>query len=300
MWNKMKKIEIKIIGFVGLGVMGSSMCKNLLRNKEWQVLVKDLNPKIEKILENNGASIAPNIDQIFEQSDLVITCLPGGDFVKELYFTKQKMIEKIKRDQFIIDMSTSQPDLMVELQKETKNRMAYFADAPIARTRQAAVDGTLAIMVGSEKDVFEKITPILEYMGKDIMFCGKVGSGQLTKILNNMILFETVLALSEAAAIGEKYGIKVENLFNNITKCSADSFALRNHGLKSIAQNHFPTQAFSSEYALKDLSYAIELGKSLNIKLPGALTSERILKLSIENGDKDTYFPAMRKHLDKI
>jgi 3-hydroxyisobutyrate dehydrogenase-like beta-hydroxyacid dehydrogenase len=98
------------------------------------------------------------------------------------------MIEKIKRDQFIIDMSTSQPDLMVELQKETKNRMAYFADAPIARTRQAAVDGTLAIMVGSEKDVFEKITPILEYMGKDIMFCGKVGSGQLTKILKNMVL----------------------------------------------------------------------------------------------------------------
>ena len=175
----MKKIEIKIIGFVGLGVMGSSMCKNLLRNKEWQVLVKDLNPKIEKILENNGANIAQNIDQIFEQSDLVITCLPGGDFVKELYFTKQKMIQKIKRDQFIIDMSTSKPDLMVDLQKETKNRMAYFADAPIARTRQAAVDGTLAIMVGSEKDVFEKITPILEYMGKDIMFCGKVGSEQL-------------------------------------------------------------------------------------------------------------------------
>jgi 3-hydroxyisobutyrate dehydrogenase-like beta-hydroxyacid dehydrogenase len=296
----MKKIEINIIGFVGLGVMGSSMCKNLLKNKEWQVLVKDLNPEIEKILKNNGAKIAQNIEQIFEESDLVITCLPGGNFVEELYFTKQKMIKKVKRDQFLIDMSTSQPDLMVELEKETKNRKAYFADAPIARTRQAAVDGTLAIMVGTEKDVFEKITPILEYMGKDVMFCGKVGAGQLTKILNNMILFETVLALSEAATIAEKYGIKVESLFNNITKCSADSFALRNHGLKSIAQKHFPTQAFSSEYALKDLSYALKLGKSLNIKLPGALSSEKLLKVSIENGDNDNYFPAMSKHLDKI
>ena len=76
----MKKIEINIIGFVGLGVMGSSMCKNLLKNKEWQVLVKDLNPEIEKILKNNGAKIAQNIEQIFEESDLVITCLPSGNF----------------------------------------------------------------------------------------------------------------------------------------------------------------------------------------------------------------------------
>jgi 3-hydroxyisobutyrate dehydrogenase len=125
----MKKIEINIIGFVGLGVMGSSMCKNLLKNKEWQVLVKDLNPEIEKTLKNNGAKIAQNIEQIFEESDLVITCLPSGNFVEELYFTKQKMIKKVKRDQFLIDMSTSQPDLMVELEKETKNRKAYFADA---------------------------------------------------------------------------------------------------------------------------------------------------------------------------
>jgi 3-hydroxyisobutyrate dehydrogenase-like beta-hydroxyacid dehydrogenase len=129
------------------------------------------------------------------------------------------------------------------------------------------------------------------------MFCGKAGSGQLTKILNNMILFETVIALSEAANIAENYGMNVESLFNNITKCSGDSFALRNHGLKSISQDKFPTQAFSSEYALKDLSYALELGSKLNLKLPGALTTEKLLKISIQNGDKDSYFPAVKKHL---
>jgi 3-hydroxyisobutyrate dehydrogenase len=209
------------------------------------------------------------------------------------------MIQNVKKEQFIIDMSTSQPDLMVELEKEAKNRKAYFADAPIARTRQAAVDGTLAIMVGSEKEVFQKILPVLEYMGQDIMFCGKAGSGQLTKILNNMILFETVVALSEAANIAENYGMNVESLFNNITKCSGDSFALRNHGLKSISQDNFPTQAFSSEYALKDLSYALELGRNLNLKLPGAVTTEKLLKISIQNGDKDSYFPALKKHLMK-
>jgi 3-hydroxyisobutyrate dehydrogenase-like beta-hydroxyacid dehydrogenase len=276
--------------------MGGSMCKNLLKNNQWDILINDLNPEKEKTLENHGAKITRNIEEIFKKSDLVITCLPGGSFVKELYFTKQNMIQNIKKGQFIIDMSTSQPDLMVELEKEAKNREAYFADAPIARTRQAAVDATLAIMVGSEKEVFLKILPVLEYMGQDIMFCGKAGSGQLTKILNNMILFETVVALSEAANIAEKYDMSVKNLFENIAKCSGDSFALRNHGLKSIAQNHFPSPAFSSEYALKDLSYAINLGKTHNLNLPGAYSAKKLLKKSIMNGDKDLYFPVIKKH----
>ena len=193
-------------------------------------------------------------------------------------------------------MSTSQPDLMIELNKLITKKGSFFADAPIARTRQAARDGTLAIMVGSKKQVYNRIFPILEYMGKDIMHCGDVGTGQMTKILNNMILFETVVALSEAANIAEKYDMSVKNLFENITKCSGDSFALRNHGLKSIAQNHFPSPAFSTEYALKDLSYAINLGKTHNLNLPGANSAKKLLKKSIMNGDKDLYFPVIKKH----
>ena len=288
--------EIKIIGFIGLGVMGCSMSKNLLKNKNWDVLVKDLNINKEKELENKGAKIASDTKEIFNLSDLVITCLPGGDFVKDLYLGRNKNISYIKINQVIIDMSTSQPDLMIKLENEIKKKGAHFADAPIARTRQAAIDGTLAIMVGSDKDVYNKIQPVLRYMGQDILHCGKAGSGQLTKILNNMILFETVVALSEAANIADNYGMDVESLYENITKCSGDSFALRNHGLKSIAKNSFPSPAFSSEYALKDLSYALELGKNLNVKMPGALSAEKLLKTSIQNGDKDLYFPVMKKY----
>ena len=90
--------------------------------------------------------------------------------------------------------------------------------------------------------------------------------------------------------------MNVENLYENITKCSGDSFALRNHGLKSIAKNNFPLPSFSSEYALKDLSYALELGQKLNVKMPGALSAENILKTSIKYGDKDLYFPVMKKY----
>ena len=288
--------QIKNIGFIGLGVMGSPMCKNLLKNKQWHIIVHDLDNSKEKELEKNGASIAKNLSELFNLADMIITCLPGGDFVKDIYLGKEKIVSKIKPNKFFIDMSTSQPDLMIELNKQITKKGSFFADAPIARTRQAARDGTLAIMVGSKREVYERIFPILEFMGNNIMHCGDVGTGQITKILNNMILFQTVVALSEAANIAEKYNMSVEDLFENITKCSGDSFALRNHGLKSIAQNHFPSPAFSSEYALKDLSYAINLGKTHKLQLPGAHTAKKLLEKSIKNGDKDLYFPVIKKH----
>ena len=293
----MKNQTINVIGFIGLGVMGNSMSKNLLKNKKWSVIVKDLNQSKEEDLQNHGAIIASDIKEVFDKSDVIITCLPGGSYVNEMYFGKQDMISVIKPNKYIVDMSTSQPDLMVKLNINIKKKNSFFADAPIAKTRQAAIDGTLAIMVGSDLNTYKHLLPVFNLIGEDIMHCGDVGSGQLTKIMNNMILFETVVALSEAANIAEKYGMSVEKLFNNITKCSGDSFALKNHGLKSIAKDNFPSPAFSSEYALKDLSYALELGKKLKVKLPGAETAERLLQTSIERGDKDLYFPVIKKYL---
>ena len=293
----MKNQTINTIGFIGLGVMGNSMCKNLLQNKNWSIMVNDINKNKEEDLHNHGAIIASDIEDLFDKSDVIITCLPGGSFVYEMYFGKQNIISFIKRNKYIVDMSTSQPDLMVKLNVEIKKKNSFFADAPIGKTRQAAIDGTLAIMVGSDLNTFKYLLPIFNLMGKDIMHCGDVGSGQLTKIMNNMILFETVVALSEAANIAEKYGMSVNKLFKNISKCSGDSFALRNHGLNSIAKDKFPTPAFSSEYALKDLSYALELGKKLNVKLPGAETVKKQLQTSIKEGDKDLYFPVIKKYL---
>ena len=293
----MKNQTINVIGFIGLGVMGNSMSKNLLKNKNWSVIVKDLNQSKEEDLQNHGAIIASDIKEVFDKSDVIITCLPGGSYVNEMYFGKQDMISVIKPNKYIVDMSTSQPDLMVKLNINIKKKNSFFADAPIAKTRQAAIDGTLAIMVGSDLNTYKHLLPVFNLIGEDIMHCGDVGSGQLTKIMNNMILFETVVALSEAANIAEKYGMSVEKLFNNITKCSGDSFALKNHGLKSIAKDNFPSPAFSSEYALKDLSYALELGNKLKVKLPGAETAERLLQTSIERGDKDLYFPVIKKYL---
>ena len=290
------KFNIKNIGFIGLGVMGMPMCINLSKNKKFNVSGFDKNEDKNKMLAKLGLKTTLNPIEIYEKNDLVITCLPGGKFVEKLYF-EDKMISFVRENQIIIDMSTSQPDLMTKINKTIKDKKSSFADAPIARTRQAAIDGTLAIMVGSNQIVFQTIKPVLELMGSDIMHCGDVGSGQFTKILNNMILFQNVLALSEASRIAEKYNLNSEKLFQNISKCSGDSFALKNHGLKSIIKDNYPNPAFSVKYAQKDLSYAIELAKKQNINTPGCYNLNELFTKAIDEGYGDLYFPVIKKIL---
>ncbi len=283
--------EINNIGFVGLGVMGMSMFKNLSKSKIYKVIGFDID---RKKMDGTNLKKSKSIEEIFIKNDLIITCLPGGDHVEELFF-KEKMIDFVRERQIIVDMSTSQPQLMIKISNNIKDKNAFFVDAPIARTRQAAIDGTLAIMVGSQKEIFDLIKPVFKLMGSDVMYCGNVGSGQFTKILNNMILFQNVLALSEACQIAEKYDLNLEKLFQNISKCSGDSFALKNHCLKSLVKNNYPERAFSVKYAKKDLSYAIELADKKNINLRGCKNINDIFSHAIDSGYGDLYFPVIKK-----
>ena len=291
-----KDINIKKVGFIGLGVMGMSMFKNLARCNEYTLQGFDSDNNKLNSLKKLNLKRAINIEEIFKTNDLIITCLPGGKHVEHLYY-KENGMSFVTKNQIIIDMSTSQPDLMLKLEKDLKIKEAFIADAPIARTRQAAIDGTLAIMVGATNDIFQKIRPILELMGSDVMHCGPVGTGQFTKIINNMILFQNVLALSEASKIAEHYKIDTETLFKNISNCSGDSFALKNHGLKSIVRDNFPNPAFSVKYAQKDLSYALEMANQMGLSTPGSTTINNLFSKAIDEGYGDLYFPVIKKIL---
>ena len=291
-----KDININKIGFVGLGVMGMSMFKNVAKCREFTLQGFDNDNSKLSTLQKMNLNRASNIEELYKENDLIITCLPGGKQVERLYY-EENAISFIKKNQIIIDMSTSQPDLMIKLEKDLKIRNAFIADAPIARTRKAAIDGTLAIMVGATDDIFRKIKPILELMGSNIMHCGPVGTGQFTKIINNMILFQNVLALSEASKIAEHYKIDTEALFKNISNCSGDSFALKNHGLKSIVQDNYPNLAFSVKYAQKDLSYALEMANQMELSTPGSTTINNLFTKAIDEGYGDLYFPVIKKIL---
>ena len=168
----------------------------------------------------------------------------------------------------------------------------------MARTRQAAEAGTLSIMVGADEAVFQRIKPLLACFATEIAHCGPAGTGQVAKILNNMVLFQTVAALSEARALALHAGVDIETLFAVFANGSADSFALRNHGQKSVLPQVFPEQAFSTRYALKDLRYALEMGQDSGVDLPGATRVEALFDAAIEAGFGEQYWPVISRLID--
>ncbi|MET1537010.1 NAD(P)-dependent oxidoreductase, partial [Burkholderia sola] len=179
------------------------------------------------------------------------------------------LLESARAGQTLVDLSTSPVDTTRALAAEFQARGVRFADAPVARTRAAAEAGTLAVMVGAEPTLFEALRPLIATFASDIALCGPVGCGQVLKILNNMVLFETVVAFSEAKAIAEKAGVDPAVLFDTLSKGSADSFALRNHGMKAVLPGEFPERAFSVRYARKDLTYALQLAREAGVDARG-------------------------------
>jgi 3-hydroxyisobutyrate dehydrogenase-like beta-hydroxyacid dehydrogenase len=286
------------IGFIGLGVMGEPICRNLVKKSGAPVLAFDLAPEPLARLRADGADIAASVADIVNKSDILFLCLPSAKHVRAV-FEGDGVLKNIRERQVVVDLGTSSVSQTRDFAKQLQAKGAVWADAPIARTRQAAQDGTLSVMVGASPDLFAAIEPLIRCFATDVTHCGDVGAGQVTKILNNMVLFETVNALAEAVAVAKHNGVDPALLLATLSKGSADSFALRNHGMKAIVPGNFPERAFSTEYALKDLSYALELAGDAGIKIRGAELIGQVLQEAIDAGSGGAYFPVIAKHIDR-
>jgi 3-hydroxyisobutyrate dehydrogenase len=286
----------KTIGFIGLGVMGEPICRNVLKKSGKRVLAFDLAPEPLMRLRGEGAGIAASVAEIVKQCDLLFLCLPSAAHVRAV-FEGDGILQNIRAGQVVVDLGTSSVSQTRDFAKLLQAKGASWADAPIARTRQAAQDGTLSVMVGAVPELYAAIEPLIRCFATDVTHCGDVGAGQVTKILNNMVLFETVNALSEAVAVARSSGVDPKLLLDTLSKGSADSFALRNHGMKAIVPGAFPERAFSTEYALKDLSYALELAGDAGIKIRGAELIGTILQEAIDAGSGEAYFPVISQHI---
>jgi len=287
------------IGFIGLGVMGEPICRNLTKKSGRPVVAFDLSQEPLARLRDDGATVAASIAEVMRQSDVVFFCLPSGKHVRSLFEGEGGILAHVRPEHVVVDLGTSPVDLTRELAAKLGAKGASYADAPIARTRQAAIDGTLSVMVGAEPALFAKIEPLIRHFATEVTNCGGIGAGQVTKILNNMVIFQTVNALAEAAAIAKRSGVEPKLLFETLAKGSADSFALRNHGLKAMIPGEFPERAFSTEYALKDLSYALDLARDVGLSTPGAELAGSVLQEAIDNGFGAAYWPVIAKVVDR-
>ena len=288
----------RTIGFIGLGVMGEPICRNLVKKSGKRILAFDLSPEPLARLRADGADVAASVADVIKQSELLFLCLPSAKHVRAV-FEGDGILKNVRSGQVVVDLGTSSVRQTRDFAGQLRARGAAWADAPIARTRQAAQDGTLSVMVGATPALYADVEPLIRCFATDVTHCGEVGAGQVTKILNNMVLFETVNALAEAVAVAKHNGVDPKLLLDTLSKGSADSFALRNHGMKAIVPGNFPERAFSTEYALKDLSYALELAADAGLKIRGAELIGTVLQEAIDAGSGDNYFPVIAKHIDR-
>ncbi|MCC6609079.1 MAG: NAD(P)-dependent oxidoreductase [Burkholderiales bacterium] len=287
--------SVMSIGFIGLGVMGEPMCRNLASRSEAAVRGFDPDPAPLRRLAEHGVVGATSVRNVAEHASTIFLSLPSGEVVRQVCEGPEGLLDVIRAGQMVVDLSTSPVDITRELAARFAERGADFVDAPVARTRAAAEAGTLAIMVGAGAEEFARIKPLLATFASDIIHCGPVGCGQVVKILNNMVLFETVVALAEAKAIGERSGVDPALLFDALSKGSADSFALRSHGMKSMLPGLFPERAFSVVYARKDLAYALRLAEQTGIDASGATNVDRWFGKAIDSGLGGQYHPVVSR-----
>lgn len=288
----------RTMGFIGTGVMGEPMCRNLAKKSGAAILAYDRSTEPLLRLAAYGVRAAASVADVAAAADTIFMVLPSGRQVEAVCDGPGGLCALARPHQVVIDLGTSPVALARRLDAAFKARGARFADAPIARTRQAAEDGTLSIMVGADLTTLELIRPLLACVGSEITHCGPVGSGQIVKIMNNMVLIETVVALAEALALAKRNGLDGRVLFETLTKGSGDSFALRNHGMKAMLPGNFPEQAFSVEYALKDLEYAFALARDAGMELAGAEVARTKLQAAIAAGFARNYWPVIAKVID--
>ena len=297
MSNKVGLSEDPPLGFIGLGVMGEPMCRNLARCSGRSVIAFDQDSAPLNRLAKIGVAPAKTVREV-GAAEIVFLSLPDGDAVSAVCLGKEGLLSQLDAGSTLVDLGTSPVALTREIALLAMERSVAFADAPVARTRAAAEAGTLSIMVGAAESIYARLEPLLRHMGEDVTHCGDVGAGQTVKLMNNMVLFQTVSALAEALHIARRSGVDAQVLLETLAKGSADSFALRNHGMNALLPEIFPTSAFSARYALKDNDYALALAAAAGVSADGAELVARRLQESINAGYGDDYFPVLSRLLD--
>ena len=290
---------VPVIGFVGLGVMGGPMCRNVAQKHPGDVIAFDMKADAFQSLEGTKARRAATLAEVAAQADVVFLSLPGGPQVEQVCLGAQGLTGGARRPCVIVDLSTTTVASARAIAGKLAALDVAFADAPVARTREAAQRGELSIMVGADEALFARIEPLLRYMGSDVTQCGGVGCGQVVKLINNALVFENTMALAEMMVLGERAGVQPAVLLDAVSKGSGDSFVLRNHGRKAMLLRQFPDKAFSPEYALKDIGYVLELASQTKVAAHVTELARRYYAATVEHGWSGRYFPAVIEVVDR-
>jgi 2-hydroxy-3-oxopropionate reductase len=274
------------IGFIGLGIMGNPMSRNLMKAGH-KLVVYDIVPALLEAAIANGAAPGKSSADVAARSELVITMLPDGPEVDQAILGPGGLLEGVKQGSIVVDMSSISPLVSQKVGAACSAKGVAFLDAPVSGGEPKAIDGTLAIMVGGDKAVFDKVLPVLQSMGSSVTLTGAVGAGNVTKLANQIIVACNIAAMGEALVLATRAGLDPEVVFNAIKGGLAGSTVLNAKAPMVISRNFKP--GFRIKLHQKDLRNALLAAESMKVGLPlTSLVQQMIMALMNEGkGDLD-------------
>ena len=285
------------VGFIGLGIMGLPMAKNVIK-AGYKVIAYDNNDhKVQAVVEF-GATAAVNGKEVAEKSDVIITMLQNSPHVNSALFNENGIVEGLSAGKTVIDMSSISPVASKEFYLKLKEIDVDFLDAPVSGGEIGAIEGRLAVMVGGEKPAFDKYYDLLMTMAASVTYVGESGAGNITKLANQMIVAANISAMSEAYVFAKKAGADPKLVFEAIRGGSAGSKVMEQKSLRIFEDNYEP--GFTMELHIKDLQNALDTAHTENIAVPIAANTMEILQTCKADGLEKKDHTAIAKYFEKI
>ena len=283
------------IAFIGTGLMGYPMAKNLI-NKKINLKVFSRTLEKAKPLEKLGAIIANSLGEAVKEADIVITMLTDDNAVEKV-LGSQEFLNNLKNPSTVIDMSSIKPKIAIQYGKLLKDRNIHFLDAPVSGGTIGAEEGSLAIMVGGDQNVFDGAFDTLKIMGNPTLV-GPIGSGQVSKLANQIIVGVTIGAVAEAITLCEKAGVDANKFIKALSGGFADGKILQNHGKRMIDKDFSPKGKVSTH--LKDMNNILECAGDFNTKLPISNLIQEMFKSLVDQGNDNDDHSALYKEIENI
>jgi 2-hydroxy-3-oxopropionate reductase len=285
------------IGFIGLGIMGKPMAKNLLKAGH-EVVVYDVVPAGVQEVVAAGAKAAASSKAVAEQCALIITMVPNSPHVKAAILGPNGVLEGAKAGSLVVDMSSIDPTVSKEVGAELAKKKIRFVDAPVSGGEPKAVDGTLSIMCGGAKADFDEAFPIMKCMGASVVLCGAVGAGNVTKLANQIVVALNIAALSEAMVLATKAGVDPQLVFDAIKGGLAGSTVMNAKAPMMLDRNIKP--GFRINLHIKDLDNAMAAGHAVGVPLPLTGQAREIMEALKIDGMGDADHSAIVRYYEKL
>ncbi|PLX89537.1 MAG: 2-hydroxy-3-oxopropionate reductase [Desulfuromonas sp.] len=285
------------VGFIGLGIMGKPMAKNLLK-AGYELVVMDKNMDVTDEFVGRGVKVVTTPKAVTQEVNIVITMLPNSPHVKEVVLGRDGIIEAARPGTIVVDMSSIAPLVSRDIAKQLAEKGAELLDAPVSGGEPKAIDGTLSVMVGGKKEVFDKCYDIMKSMAGSVVLTGDIGAGNITKLANQIIVALNIAAMSEALVLASKAGVEPELVYQAIRGGLAGSTVLDAKAPLILDRKFEP--GFRINLHVKDLANVLETSHEVGVPLPLTAAVMEVMQAMKVDGMGDLDHGALVRHYEKL